>query len=201
MMPDIFRHFVDTLFPTHNAIHLLETQTIETFSIHYLPIQRRDFDAVAEYKNPYVKAAITANKFHDYLPAASLLGGLLNKYLTDQHERSTICIPIPLSSSRARTRGYNQVERILAHTPTAIVAPILVRTRDTTPQTSLHRTERLANMQGAFAVRRGVTPLTNTRILIIDDVVTTGATFRAAREAVLPYCGKNSEIICVACAH
>jgi predicted amidophosphoribosyltransferase len=120
----------------------------------------------------------------------------------------TVLIPIPLSETRERERGFNQVTRVLEH---ASILPQhklkknwLERQIDTTRQTSLGRQARLKNMQGAFAVSpqlRQVEWIDISRIIICDDVMTTGATLEAARTVLREAVPKHVTIICLAWAH
>ncbi|KPF68786.1 hypothetical protein IP84_08330 [beta proteobacterium AAP99] len=91
-------------------------------------------------------------------------------------------LPIPLSPSRERSRGYNQSWELVRRLPPALGPACwqtLVRTRDTASQMALPHTERERNVRGAFAVQRDVADL---HLLLVDDVMTTGATlFEAAR--------------------
>lgn len=96
-----------------------------------------------------------------------------------------LVVPVPLASSRERQRGYNQgrllAAEIARHLDRPLDCHVLIRVRDTPPQTSLPRARRLDNVRGAFrALRR----LSGTRILLVDDVTTTGATIEAAARAL-----------------
>jgi ComF family protein len=89
-------------------------------------------------------------------------------------------VPLPLAPARQRQRGYNQAREIarwLAHRGPAPVLDGLVRTRETPSQANLPWSARAANVRGAFAGRASLSGL---RIAIVDDVMTTGATLRAA---------------------
>jgi len=89
---------------------------------------------------------------------------------------------IPLSRVRFLERGYNQAERLATGAAEALgvtASPILSRTRSTRSQTRLSRSERRRNVDGAFSVE-SETRLEGRRVLLIDDVVTTGATSLAA---------------------
>jgi ComF family protein len=96
---------------------------------------------------------------------------------------SGVLVPVPLGAARARRRGYNQAERlgrVLAdRSGHPLRAELLRRTRDTRTQTALAPEQRRANVAGAFEagpVPRGA------RVVLIDDVFTTGATLvEAAR--------------------
>jgi ComF family protein len=99
-------------------------------------------------------------------------------------------VPIPLHPQRLHRRGFNQTSLLLhawqkaAAESHKIFKPeagdeILVRTRRTPPQTGLSRRERRQNMRGAFRVRDRV-DITNQRLILLDDVLTTGATVEEA---------------------
>lgn len=91
-------------------------------------------------------------------------------------------LPIPLSAQRLSERGYNQawlLARLLS--PGKAHAQWLLRTRDTPSQRSLPRAERLANLEGAFAVApEREAQLTGKRVLLVDDVMTSGASLHTA---------------------
>lgn len=95
-------------------------------------------------------------------------------------------IPMPLSNQRLRERGYNQA-LLLAQ---ALEAPkvdndILLRVVDTPPQRTLPRSERLRSVQHAFAVEPlQAKRIRNQRIVLVDDVMTSGASLHAAALAL-----------------
>jgi ComF family protein len=98
---------------------------------------------------------------------------------------SPLLIPVPLSAPRRRERGYNQAEalaRVLAAGCGWPLTSALRRTRATPPQIGLNRTARQQNVRGAF-VWEGP-PLAGGRVLLVDDVLTTGATANACAVAL-----------------
>lgn len=107
-------------------------------------------------------------------------------------QRSDAFLPLPLTLRRLGERGYNQawlLARALGnHAPNARHKPQaqwLVKLRDTPPQHGLDRRARLHNLNAAFAVSAGALHrLNGQRVLLVDDIMTTGATLRAAAQAL-----------------
>jgi competence protein ComFC len=104
---------------------------------------------------------------------------LLSRQDVLQMLHGAILVPVPLHVGRYRERGYNQSEwlaELFADESGALVQDILVRLRDTGTQTALDREARRKNVRGAFALRRGVQIYGNVEYVLVDDVITTGAT-------------------------
>jgi ComF family protein len=101
-------------------------------------------------------------------------------------EQAGHVLPMPLSRERLATRGFNQALLLAKQlAPRATDATLLLRTRHTPPQSALKRAERLRNVQGAFAVeplRAGA--LRGQRVVLVDDVMTSGASLHAAAQAL-----------------
>ena len=95
-------------------------------------------------------------------------------------------LPTPMSAARLGQRGYNPallLARRLARSRTR--ADLLLRTRDTPPQRSLPRAQRLKNVRGAFQVDPlRAQALQGRRVVLVDDVMTTGASVREAAAAL-----------------
>jgi ComF family protein len=87
-------------------------------------------------------------------------------------------VPVPLHPARQRERGFNQaalLANLLVPSAAAPVREILERTRYTTTQTAHDRAERMENLHGAFRLRKNQ-DVRDLRVLLIDDVLTTGST-------------------------
>lgn len=93
-------------------------------------------------------------------------------------EKWDALVPVPLHPERRKERGFNQSEEIARWLGSRISLPVesgLVRVRPTPPQARLRRVERLRNLRGALALAPGFDPR-GRRLLLCDDVFTTGAT-------------------------
>ncbi|MEN9879447.1 MAG: hypothetical protein RIQ55_93 [Pseudomonadota bacterium] len=99
--------------------------------------------------------------------------------------RPDLIVPMPLHPNRLRTRGFNQAAEIARHLAKELGIPCafdaLIRVHDTPPQAGLPRDERWRNLVGAFACP---SPLTANRVLLVDDVLTTGASLSACAEVL-----------------
>lgn len=105
----------------------------------------------------------------------------------DTLQESDRVLPIPLSRERLSERGYNQ-SWLLARALAADKADpgLLLRIRHTPPQRTLPRSERLSNLMGAFAVDPlRANGLRGQKLLLVDDVMTSGASLHAAARALL----------------
>ncbi len=128
-------------------------------------------------------------KYRGIRPAANVLGGMLAHALlglgASFSEVAPVAVPVPLFSSKLRSRGFNQSEQVariaLKQFRTASLERlqlgpnILARVRNTESQTGLTRAQRRDNVRGAFSVLRP-DEVAGRDVLLIDDVLTTGTT-------------------------
>lgn len=142
--------------------------------------------ATAEFGG-HIRDVIHALKYENKRVAAVPLADRMAYALQKAAWHVDIVVPLPLHPKRLSQRGYNQADllgRELAQkVHIAYCSDGVSRVRDTASQVGLSARERHANVAGAFAVAETV--FTGKRVLLVDDVYTTGATLNACAEALL----------------
>jgi len=143
--------------------------------------------AVGAYSGS-IKSAIHKLKYRNQLSLAPSLGKLITDTLTEQTGTFTpdCIIPVPLHVSRLRRRGYNQALEIARPVAKRLKAPLepmlLRRERNTPQQQGLTAKERQKNLRNAFTLTR---PTAARRVLLVDDVMTTGETLRECSRVLI----------------
>jgi ComF family protein len=141
------------------------------------------FDAaVAAYRSRgIVRQIIHDFKYNRQIYLRHLVARWLGTAMDDirlRGRRFDIIVPVPLHPARKRERGFNQAS-LLAELLSAQISiqctPLLERVRYTTTQTALDRGERMENLHNAFRLRKNMN-VQDLRVLLIDDVLTTGST-------------------------
>jgi len=134
-----------------------------------------------------LRDAIRALKYQDMRALAVPLGDRLAQALRLAGWQFDVVVPVPLHEARQKERGYNQAALIATRVASAFGVPLLmdglVRVRDTVSQVGLDGEARRVNLEGAFTVRSA---LVGQRVLLVDDVMTTGATLSGCAEALRP---------------
>ncbi len=150
--------------------------------------------AATSYHDEVVKKAIRFLKYHGIKILAEPLAKLMLKRMdktiiqTAKKPEETIIIPIPLSKKRHRQRGYNQTELIGQFLSDKLSIKmennVLYKIKDTGSQVEIKdRDKRLQNIIGAFAVKNPEI-IKDKKIILIDDISTTGATLNEAKKVL-----------------
>jgi ComF family protein len=159
------------------------------------PLTYIDGVRVASYyeDNP-IRSAIHALKYRNHKGLVTCLGEILAQAYRQQHLEADVVVPVPLHRSKLKERGYNQSELLAKEVCRLLKLPIntvtLQRFRKTKSQMTLGTGERHKNVAHAFLCNDK--QLQNQRVLLIDDVCTTGSTLDFCAAAL-----KESNVISV----
>ncbi|MEO6731898.1 MAG: ComF family protein [Ferruginibacter sp.] len=140
-------------------------------------------------KESLVQQLIHVFKYKGNQEVGIYLGNLMGRSLLDSNRFDKIdyLIPLPLYPDKERKRGFNQAAIICNGVSAIMNVPVLTdavaRHRFTETQTKKHRGERWENVAGSFVVKEE--KLVGKNILLVDDVVTTGATLEACGQSIM----------------
>lgn len=158
---------------------------------HLCRRQVYQFDVARSY-GPYhghMVRAVVQLKFHQLKPLAEWFAERLAGIVAEQPElfAADVVVPVPLHPLRLRERGYNQAELIARPLARRLRLPLrtylLARVKPRPEKLQLTRRERWLTVRGAYAMRSPAR-IDNTRVLLVDDVFTTGATLDACARAL-----------------
>ena len=159
----------------------------------------------AFYFEGLLRDALHRFKYDGLTALAASMGGLMATYWTEHPVPADVVVPVPLHVARLRERGYNQAAllaremvRCLATrgVELALDEQSVVRQRATSPQVGLDVRQRKENVQGAFECTGRA--LGGKKVLLIDDVCTTGATLEACAVALLECSVHNVQALTLA---
>ena len=161
--------------------------------------------------NQQLMTAIHRFKYAGKIQLAGLLGGLmLNAYRRFwEQEKFDLVLPVPLHTKKFRKRGFNQSYLLIRSwksisnasavelSAIPINTDVLIKSKATLPQTGLGRQQRLINIKGAFSVQ-DPQKVDAKKVLLIDDVYTTGATVNECAQVLLKAGAEFVDVLTVA---
>lgn len=181
---------LDALMPRRARTTRVQALTIDELALspESHALMRSTITTLLDYRRAAVRDLVQSLKYDGSGKAASLCATALAEYLREEcadakafSQRRILLVAVPLHAKRERERGFNQIDLVLRALPAefqngaiASLARPLTRVRATAPQTHFSRHDRLSNVAGAFACTDE--RIERSRIYLIDDVATTGAT-------------------------
>ncbi|MEI6420164.1 MAG: phosphoribosyltransferase family protein [bacterium] len=213
----ILSTIIEAIYPTTPLIgKILDLEPSELLKL--IPcasvINDKNFIAIISYKNPLTRTAIWEMKYRGHRGITKKMAAIMYDFLiielseatTWQNFLNPIIVPIPITKKRLAERGFNQAIRLAEElyrldngTNFTTNSCNFVKTKNTERQSHTHgRTERLKNLEDSFEV---INPadFAGRNIILLDDVITTGATMKEAKKTLKKAGAKK--IICLALAH
>lgn len=203
-MRRFLRTCLDAIIPPHSDVKAAEQiradETLSRWRLSYLR-EANTYTALS-YRDESVRALIRANKFHHSNHAGGILGAVLGEMLLAiedertlavERRRATLLIPMPASGKRRRERGGNQVEWLIERLSPEVkdafeYAPRALVRKHRESQTAVPKHKRRENIRGAFSVfqngRRRTSTILDATVILVDDVIESGATMKDAMRAL-----------------
>lgn len=146
--------------------------------------------AVAPYESEIARVLVNRLKHYDRLELAEPMGRWMARAGAELLREADLIVPTPLHRFRLAARRFNQsaeLGKAISHESGVPIETLaLERLKQTAPQVGLTRAQRAANLAGAFSVdKTRASCITSANIVLVDDVLTTGATANAAARALL----------------
>ncbi|MGL4874562.1 MAG: ComF family protein [Clostridium sp.] len=186
---------LDIVFPKDNKCILCKEEDIEGLcdSCKKKMVLCEKDDISYAYYNDTLKKLILSFKFSKNFTAGKILSGFLIEKLK-QEEKDCIITYVPLSKKKLKKRGFNQCEYLAKEVGKALeiqVLDTLEQVKEIKEQKTLGVQERLINVQNAFTCKNSKM-IHKKKIILIDDVITTGATVRECVKIL-----KNNDILSI----
>ncbi len=202
-MYKLLHYILDFIFPPNAQELRIRELPIDWLVENAPKASRAEFpfiQSLFSYKDPLIRELIWQIKYKKNKQAVKCAAYALVKAINEP----VLLIPVPISKKRRKERGYNQCELIINEMMAQDAAgkftrnfDILIRSKHIDKQTFKNRNERLENTKNIFEVVGETSK--NKKIIIIDDVSTTGSTLKEAREELLR--AGYSNVWCLTIAH
>lgn len=200
-MREMLQLLIDLIFPPKPEE--LRLRVLSPVDFIKIAQQSSSKEALFSYQDPLVKELVWQIKYKKNKQAIKIAGYAIYKILDEKFTEPILLIPIPISKKRRRERGYNQCElvvdeilRLDQENRFLTDYNLLARVKHIERQTLKGRKERIENTKNIFEVNK---KSDNQKIILIDDVITTGSTVEEAKKALL-LAGYN-DVYAIAIAH
>lgn len=202
----------DEVLPLGQSCHC-ETEIAE-YLLGTEPVQQKAQTRIRKFPpNVYavyryqgiVRQAVLRFKFEDEPEKAGRFGQAMARTIGQAGlaQQFDLLVPIPVSKKTYRKRGYNQSFLLARESALGCGIPcdgeMLIKIKETKPQRMLDKKHRETNIQGAFAIKPGIN-LAGKRVLLVDDIVTTGSTLAEAYKTILNNGAFSCGAICLSAA-
>ena len=155
------------------------------------------------YKKGIGQKLLQQIKYGQKPELAEIIGLWLGELIKEREPTINLIIPVPLHKKKLRKRGYNQSDYfalgISKATGVLWTSKVLIRAKNNPSQTNKSRLERIDNVEGIFQVRNPAV-ISSKNILLVDDVITTGATLNACYNVIMAAGAHNTGIASIALA-
>lgn len=197
----ILKTILDIVFPNYCLVCGTTGQELCIDCINKIDISEKEVSKyiypIYDYRDPIIKKSIWSLKYKNKKNLAFIFAEILYPKILEElsdlgpleNFRNPIIIPIPLSKKRLRSRGYNQslliadgLIKLDQHQNFTLLKNVLIKNKETIHQAHIkNKKEREKNIIGTFEVINEDL-IKNKNIILIDDVVTTGATIKEAKK-------------------
>ena len=187
---------LDIIYPPKNSCIICESEFTLICPMCKGKIQRvKDISEIISYGyyNGVLKKLVLEFKYNKNFMAGSLLAEFLCEVISENNIDIDVIVFVPSSKKALRERGFNQCEYLAKEISKRLKIDLckdIIKVKNTKEQKLLSKEERYKNIMGAFALK-SERNIKNKRILLIDDVITTGATLHEC-EKILKLNGATS---------
>lgn len=200
---------LDTIAPPDPNIQAIHMAGIHGFTQLLRPRETNGVVSFFPYKDEKVKAALIELKTHHnqsiaHIVGSSLYEALVHRIREETSNNKVLLFPLPITKKKRRQRGWNQCDLIVAaigavdtENMLEVRTDILIKHRDTDDQVGKDRQERFKNVANTCHVEKPDIVGGRT-IIVIDDIVTTGATLQEAKRALTKAGAENILLMSVA---
>lgn len=213
MMPHWVQKLLDWTFPPKDDVRIAKNITEDGIANLFHPKVVREawIIALLPYTDWRIRSLIRSVKFYGEKTPLPLVGRVVSEYVLETVSDKKLfsgwsvplLIPMPTSAKRLRERGYNQVERLAENMMPFLdgvveYSPNVLQRKERPSQVRIERSKRENNIKGAFFVQQPKL-VQGRQIILLDDVVESGATLQDARRACLE--AGAADVLGIAIAH